>query len=176
MELPSLSWTTDTIDVCTPNECLYPVLDSIIAKVNACPAASKMREDYRFMIYIVDTIYNDAHAVDSICMAFVINNIPGKYFNHKWYTKSLFYYNGVTFYSTGRSHVALLRPTGTTAVITCIDPEKIPTVLKMDGSPYMIWSYSYINGTIICNSYGECGEARNEGTYYLIIEDKDNDW
>jgi hypothetical protein len=175
MEAP-LSWTTDTINVCIPNECLYPILDSIIAKVNVCPATSKMRNSFRLTLSNVDTIYDDKHDIDSIWTLFAIYNIPGKYFNHKWYTEGVFYYHDVAFYSNDKSNDLFLTPTDSTVVITCIDPEKYPTELIMEARPYMIWDYSYVNGTIICDSYGQCKETGDDGAFYYIIdEDKGYD-
>lgn len=146
-------YITKTVEIYEVKELLYPILDSLILKAEACPMYQGLKNKIAFGM----GIYVDCDSIPSTKLAIDVVWAP-KYRNHSEWTQAIFYYKDYDFYLSRYFSDEFLIKTGRFISIPCIDPKKYQHWFHSRGDKDMYWWYEYENGQLVNLCYGYCNE------------------
>lgn len=143
-------YITKKAEVYEVKELLYPVLDSLILKAEACPMYQGLENNFGFVM----NICVDCGSIPSVELA--IEVIFPKFRNHSERTQAVFYYKDYDFYLNRSFSDDFLIKTGRFISIPCINPKKYQDWAHDRGDMDMIWAYKYIDGQLVNTFYKPC--------------------
>lgn len=150
-------YITKEFEVYRVNECLYPILDSIIMKTEICPIYQGLKDRIGFYFNIYKR-YIPGTTEFSPYPNLLVNVIYApKFENHAKWTDAVFNYKGYDFYFFGIFISDFLEKTNEFVTIRCIDPDKYQMDYLAREYEDMYWGYEYRNDSIINTVYGLCG-------------------
>lgn len=151
-------YITKELTLYEPEESLYPILDSIIKKVEVCPEYQNRMEKVFFFFNISNgNTSGPKDEWDNPLVGISVNYYLFRLSDFRS-TQGVFYYKGYDFFVDDMFVEILLRKMDKTVSITCVAPEKYKFDILYRGDTDMYWIYRYQHGTLVNVQHGYCPE------------------